>query len=434
MSDLSLPSAPRRPLFPQGLHGLFALLFLEIYGAALTIPVFQYFCIVQLGLTATYVGIIMSSFHAAQLLGQPTVGRLSDACGRRVTLVCCFLWTSLCFFATAFVETFAQMLLVRTCAGLSGGSIPISQSMIMDVTASGERPRVLGALGGLLGVAFTLGPATTVLSLMLVEYSRRWVFLAAATFALVGCIVGACMLQETLPESKRRPLTQVPEHERHAVDSPSMLQEFRAIAHLPMACIWVGRFCSAFAFSCLFTTYAFLIRDAFHWGDKEFGMLLAASGIAAALSQSVIYPAASARLGKHGVFVAGSVLLAVYFLLLPWVTLHRREVVSHIAIKVFFCLGAAFTDAGIPDLVGFYAAEDQMGFAQGLTTACRSLSAVVAPLVAGRLYDATPYSVYLLAACLASVGGAAIACAPLMPVAKAHEDVEPGERTKLWQS
>lgn len=414
------------------MHGLLALLFVEMFGAAMTIPVFQYFCMVQLRLSATYVGVIMSCFNAAQLFGAPIVGRLSDALGRRAALLGCFLWTSVCFMATAGVNTFGEMLFVRTCAGLSGGSIPITQAMVMDVAAPQERPAVLGVMGGLLGLAFTLGPTAVTLALFLADFSRRWVFVAAAVFALMGCLVGFCVLQETLPPSKRRPLGGGPPQQGDAKDhADGFLQEIWAVSSAPMACIWVGRFCSSFAFLCLFSTYAFLIRDAFHWGDSEFGLVLAMSGICGALAQFFLYPPTSAVLGKHAVFAVGSVCVALYFVCLPYVTLTHRDVSMHILVKVLFCVGCAFMDAGVPDLVGFHAPEDRMGFAQGLTTAFRSLASVLAPLVAGRAYDESPYVVYVTAACVVSVGGVAVALAPLLSKHRQPWDAETGELQKL---
>lgn len=405
---------------PKELHGLFAVLFLEIWGAAMTIPVFQYFCIVQLGLKATHVGIVMAAFNGAQLLGAPLMGRVSDAVGRRLALLACFTWTALCFLATACVGSFLELLAVRAVAGLSGGSIPITQAMVMDVTLPERRPKVLGAMGGLLGLAFTLGPVVAVVALSLARLDRRWIFVAASGLALLGCLLGAFVLQETLPEERRRPLSAA------APGLGSLAREMRGVWSPAMCCIWLGRFCASFALLCLFATYAFLIRDAFGWGDMEFGLILASSGITAACAQFLLYPRASAVLGKHAVFVVGSICVAAYFVCLPMVTIGNRYVVVHLMIKVGFCIGSAFMDAGIPDLVGFHAREDRMGFAQGLTTAFRSFASVLAPLLAGALYDRSPYIVYFVAAALAGIGGLAVACAPLLPTSR-----ELGETTKL---
>lgn len=398
-----------RPL-PTKLKGLFAMLFVEIFGASLTVPVFTYFCIVELGLSSTYVGVVMSCFSAAQLVGAPVVGRVSDARGRRPSLLGCFLWTAVCFLATAAVQTFWELLAVRTLAGLSGGSIPVTQAMVLDISTAEERPRVLGLMGGILGIAFTMGPGMVVLALFLFEVQRRFIFFAAAIFALAGCGVGCCILEETLPEQKRRPLCGPAP--RGEPDNGGVMNEMWALCTPGLVCIWLGRFCSSFAFLCLFTTYAFLIRDAFRWGDREFGLLLAISGILGAALQWAGYPPLSRALGKHTVFVLGCMLIAAYFVLLPLFTLAYPSVMLHLASKALFIVGAALVDPGVPDLVGCYAPQDRIGFAQGLTNAFRSLASVVAPLAAGAIYDVSPYSAYVLAAAVALLGAAFVACAP----------------------
>jgi len=405
-------------MLPRKLRGLFAMLFVEIFGASLTIPVFQYFCIVELKLTATYVGVILSCFNAAQLLGAPVVGRISDASGRRWALLGCFLWTSVLFLATAGVRTFSELLLVRTLAGLSGGSIPVTQAMIMDTATPEERPKVLGVMGGLLGVAFTLGPGAVTLVLLFYQIERRLVFLASSGFALLGCLVGACVLEETLPEHRRRPLctaspTSVAGEEASHRDCKTLAEEIWGICTPGLVLVWVGRFCSSFAFLCLFSTYAFLIRDAFSWGDREFGIVLAISGLCGALVQLAVFPSMSVLLGKHLVFTVGAALVAAYFILLPITTLMSPTVTGHIASTFLFIAGCAFMDPGVPDLVGLHAPEDRMGLAQGLTSAFRSFASVLAPLGAGSAYDFSPFLVYYVAASMTLVAGACVACAPL---------------------
>mmetsp|Transcript_16737 Transcript_16737/g.43221 ORF Transcript_16737/g.43221 Transcript_16737/m.43221 type:complete len:436 (-) Transcript_16737:119-1426(-) len=395
---------------PRSLRGLFAMLFVEIFGSALTIPVFTYFCIAELKLTATYVGLIMSMFSAAQLFGAPVVGRLSDAWGRRNALLGCFCWTSVCFLATAGVKTFSGLLIVRTFAGLSGGSIPVTQAMIMDVTTQEERPSVLGVMGGLLGVAFTLAPGTIVLVLSMWDLERRWVFVAASLFALVGCIVGYFVLEETLPERKRRPICTAGEDSKHC---KTVAEDIWDCCTPSLMCIWVGRFCSSFANLCLFSTYAFLIRDAFGWGDRELGMVLASGGIIGALIQLLLYPGMSKAMGKHTVYGFGAALVTMYFIALPIATLDQRSIQFHLGLKVLFISGTAIMDPGIPDLVAYHAPEDRMGLVQGMTNGFRALASVAAPLVAGRAFDISPYFVYFMAAMAAAVSGVCVACATL---------------------
>jgi DHA1 family tetracycline resistance protein-like MFS transporter len=412
---------------PRSLRGLFAMLFVEIFGASLTIPIFTYFCINELKLNATYVGVIMSMFSAAQLLGAPVVGRLSDSCGRRAAMLGCFFWTSLCFAVTSTVRTYSGLLIIRTLAGLSGGSIPVTHAMVMDATPVEKRPKVLGFMGGLLGVAFTFGPGVITVVLFFWHIERRWVFLASALFALVGCIVGYFVLEETLPAERRRRSfwssgESAPEGAEEGVsrEGKHLWHDVWECSTMSMLCIFMGRFCASFAQLVLFSTYAFLIRDAFSWGDRELGMVLASGGLLGAAVQLVAYPALSQALGKHMVFVLGSALVSTYFLLLPVVTLEHRHIGLHLLVKSLFVCGCGIMDPGIPDLAAHHAPADHMGLVHGMSNAFRSLASVAAPLAAGRAYDVSPYVGYAMASMVAIVGGVCVASAPLLDT-KHHE-------------
>lgn len=422
---------------PSKLKGLYLVLFVEIFGASLTIPVFVYFCIEELGLSATYVGILMSSFNAAQLIGAPIIGRISDGHGRRPALLFCFLWTALCFFGTAFVRTFFELVIVRTCAGLSGGSIPVTQAMIVDAAPPDDRARTLGILGAILGIAFTLGPSTmVVIFLFAPDVERRNVFIAAAIFALIGFLIGLWVLHETLPENKRRPLcgaagsdssTEQPsasasvEEGSGAGASASSTCDLNAgsrdcqeVANKGLVLIWITRFFAAFAMLCLFATYAFLIKDAFKWGDAEFGAILALSGLLGAGIQGLLFPTLSAKLGRHNVCVLGLLLVAAFFIALPWCTLEAKSIWLHLATLALFGIGSSLVDPGLPDLVGVYAPDSHMGFAQGVANSFKSVAAVVAPLGAGALYDYNPYYLFLAAAGSSFLGALCVLLASMI--------------------
>merc|ERR1719326_2489588 len=133
------------------------------------------------------------------------------------------------------------------------------------------------------------------------EVDRRFIFAMASAFAFVGAAVGCFILQETLSPDRRTPLCKAARGDQ---DGPltKFAKEFREIYSHPLGCVWMGRFWASLCFLCLFATYAFLIRDAFGWGDREFGIILAMSGVGEAIVEYFVYPRLSRALGKHAVF------------------------------------------------------------------------------------------------------------------------------------
>lgn len=370
------------------LWGLFIVLGLEIYGAALTIPIFAFFCMEELGLSATHVGTLLAAFNLAQALGGPVFGRVADAVGRRWVLLLCFFWSSCCFFLTSLVTSFLQLLTIRAFAGLSGGSIPVCSAIIMDCAEPAERPSVLGFQGAVLGITFTLGPLTVVTLLAFELVVRRQVFIMAGAFCLLGFIVGLFILRESLPTEKRRPLCGQGTGEQEGGDSGCMagMNDDWSNVRFALVCVWIARFFYALGVFCLYATYAFLIRDNFGWSDREFGIILVSMGLIGAILSVFFYPLVSAYVEQHWCCVIGYLVLCVVF---PFITSQRLWL--HFLALVVFQFGQALAEPGIINLVGLHApSERHMGFAMGMSNCFRATASVIGPFMAGRLYDMDP--------------------------------------------
>lgn len=422
---------------------IFTLQFLELYGAGLTMPVFLYFALKELRLSASQSGAILSAFSAAQLLGAPVVGRLSDAYGRRPFLVACFAWTSLWFAATSAVHSFEGLLVTRTLAGLSGGTIPIVQAMVLDCTPKVARPSTFGILGGLQGLAFTLGPAVAVAVYTYhPPFDRRYMFIAASMHAFIACLVALVVVEETLPPSQRRSL-RTWSLERPSMTTAEYLRSALDVCTARLAGIWLARFGVSFALAALVSTYPFITRDAFGWGDERLGMALVSAGTIGAIVQLWSYPIMSLAVGKHTVFLLGALMAVLGVMAMPVASLELHSVKMHLTLGFIFVCGAALMDPGIPDLASLHSPSQRTGLVQGVLTAFRSLAQVVAPLVAGRLYDLSAGCVYYVSASAVVLAACAVAFAAsrseealdLRPVVfdKVAGRLEAGEAAALLQ-
>lgn len=388
-----------RLIWAGPLFALFVVIGLEIFGAAMTFPVFAFFVIHELKLSATSMGVLGSCFNLSQAIGSPIFGRVSDAVGRKWVMLSCFAWSASCFAGTYFVQGFWDLLFVRTLAGLSGGSIPIGAAMVMDAASVAERPQVLGIKGAVFGICFTSGPLLAVLLLHLgLLTERRNVFVIAAFFCFSGFVVACLILKETLPPEKRRPLfSPTTEEGREILKEQS--DEWSSVT-AGMLCVWVTRFFYAFATYVLFTTYAFLVKDNFGWSDKELGMLMGMAGVSEGLLGVFLYPIVDKKFGEHFVCVVGFAFMACAHLFLP------SPVISiHLLAFLGFQIGQCFAEPGVINLVGFHCpSERDMGFAQGMGNCFKSCASVVAPITAGMLYDIKPFYAY---ACASAMAGAA---------------------------
>merc|ERR1719421_2226559 len=64
-----------------------------------------------------------------------------------------------------------------------------------------------------------------------------------------------------------------------------------------------------------------------------------------------------------------------------------RSAAVHILGLACFMLSVALFNPSVPVVVGAFAGERHYGFASGMGAAARSLSGIISPLLAGRLYE-----------------------------------------------
>lgn len=384
------------------LRSLFIMSVLEVAGYSMMIPVAPYFAIKELGLDPREFGLVMSAHAMAQLLGASVAGRISDSVGRYPVLLACFAWSSLGLGGTFFVTSFSHLLILRTLQGLSGGTIPVCHAYILDAVPSGERALWMGSFGCATGMSFVGGCA---LGSVLVwqDVSRRHIFVLAALFGCLATIWGAFTLQESLPKSKRRPFFSEESNISH--------DDFESVGR-GLVSVWLVRLLLSLAQGLLFSTYAFLIGDLFGWSDFEFGLALAVTGVLGAALQLMLYPilAQHSKLGSVWSLAIGCACGTVAFLLYP-----RRSLMVHLFASSAFTASGALVEPAVPTLIGFFAGERHLGFANGMAGSARSAASAFAPLLGGFLYQQSktyPYQVGVMLFASAALVATSLVHAP----------------------
>ena len=105
------------------------------------------------------VGLLGSLYAAAQFVGGPFLGGLSDRAGRRLVLLLCLLGASLAYLLLGLADSLPLLAAAVALAGLAGATLATAQAYIADVTPPEDRARGLGIVGAAFGLGLVTGPA-----------------------------------------------------------------------------------------------------------------------------------------------------------------------------------------------------------------------------------------------------------------------------------
>ena len=112
----------------------------------------------SLGAPAAMIGVTVGMYSAANLLGNLGAGALLDRMDRKRLVVIGMLLTAASLYAYSFVDTPAQLLVLRAAHGLFAGVLaPGAFAMLGDRERS-QRVRSMGMSGSLIAVSAVIGP------------------------------------------------------------------------------------------------------------------------------------------------------------------------------------------------------------------------------------------------------------------------------------
>jgi DHA1 family tetracycline resistance protein-like MFS transporter len=139
-------------------------------------------------------GLLVASYAAAQLIGAPVLGRLSDRFGRRPILLVSIFGTFLGFILLGIANTLWILFAARIIDGFTGGNLSIAQAYISDVTDTKNRSKGLGMIGAAFGLGFIIGPVTG-------GFLSQWGYAVPAFVAAAMSFINLILIYFWLPES-----------------------------------------------------------------------------------------------------------------------------------------------------------------------------------------------------------------------------------------
>jgi DHA1 family tetracycline resistance protein-like MFS transporter len=370
---------------------VFVIVFVDLLGFGLILPLLPFYADAY-GATPFVVGLLAASYAAAQLVGAPVLGRLSDRYGRRPMLllsiagtVCGFLLLGLAdplgkalaggSSAAVTNATILSILFVsRILDGVTGGNISVAQAYITDITDEENRARGLGLIGAAFGLGFIIGPAAGGALSVGGRYAVPAFF--AAALAFVNWIAVLLWLPESLTEEIKAQLAKQPS--RAILSVRELVNALQRPRFGPLLQV---RFFYGLAFATF--TGVFALYAQYHLGldSTGTGYILAYVGLLSVLVQGVAIGRLTKRFRENRLIFGAVILLAVS--LLAWAV--TPNVLSLLVVLAPLAFASGVLNTVINSSITKSVYPEEVGGALGVAASVESLTRVIGPAAGGFL-------------------------------------------------
>jgi DHA1 family tetracycline resistance protein-like MFS transporter len=313
--------------------------------------------------SALVFGVFATVFAAAQLIGAPILGSLSDRFGRRpVILVSCFgLAVDYVIMATA--PNLAWLFVGRTLAGFTSANMATAGAYIADVTPPEKRAAAFGLLSAAFGVGFIVGP---MLGGLLGQTDPRLPFWAAAGLTALNAAYGFFVLPESLKPENRAPF------------SPRLANPFAALGILGSSRQLLGlsfiNFMTRLVHAVFGVVWALYVGDRYGWGPRMIGVSMAVVGVASFIVSAGLVKPVVVALGERRTMALGLFFAAAGFVALGSAT----QGWAFLASIFLLCLWGLASPA-IQSLSTRLVSPREQGRLQGATTGMTSIAGLIGP-------------------------------------------------------
>jgi DHA1 family tetracycline resistance protein-like MFS transporter len=356
----------------RGFHFVLAVVFLDMLGIGLAVPVLPLLVgdfLSSPDEQARWYGILAATFGLMQFLCMPLLGALSDKIGRRPVLIFSSAGMGLNFLVTAWAPSLMWLFLGRFIGGACSASMSTASAYASDISTPANRAKTFGMIGAAFGLGFICGP---MLGGVLGSINYHLPFYVGAGLCFANAIFGFFFVKESLTKDKRS---------RFSFAKSNPFSSFRRLFARPdIGALIIVFALSAFAQVLQQTTWVLYTNFKFGWGPKENGIALFLVGLTAAVVQAGLLSTLIKRMGEVrlsliGLLVASLIYFANGLATAGWM-IYALIVLNFLSYAAGPALQAIVSKATDPKEQGAL-----MGSLQSLS----SLSIVIAPVIATQL-------------------------------------------------
>ena len=388
---------------------LFLVTVIDMIGFGIVIPFLTYLVedltpASQEASIGIWVGVLMTSYSAAQFLFSPFWGSLSDKIGRRPVLLVGLVGNTVFFTMFGLANTLWLALAARFLAGVFNGNLAVARAYIGDVSNPQQLATRMGLIGAAFGLGFTFGPF---IGGELSDPASRWAFFEGTIFDshpyLLPCAVASLLSVLSLLVALRSLPESLPPERRTSVDKKSkeggMLKTMQNTGKMlrsgsTSVVIWVTML-FIFGFTIMhavFILYTQMIPEdgGLSFSEADNGRVFALIGISGILTQGLLIGPLTRKFGTRRLIPMAIVITGIGLVLIPYSQYESRWL--HVLIVgVLVSVGnGLFTPSSSSFLTRIAKSEGyELGVVMGAQESVSAFSRIIGPLTGGFVWVLT---------------------------------------------
>ncbi len=387
-----------RDFFRSPLFAIFLIVFVDVLGVGITVPVLPLFAQDELGATPFQIGLLPTLYFIVQMVAAPLLGRLSDRIGRRPVLIASQLGTFSALLLSAWAPSLGWLFLARVLDGITGGNITVAFAYVGDVSRPEQRARAMGVINAAFGAGFMFGPAIG--GYLGGAYGPRVPFLAASVVSALTITLSIFRLEESRKPAHPLPAGDGPKSSQPGAATRLSFVETARMSGVPRL-MSIGFF-TQLAMLC-FTSMWVLWADAVVLVDytpseqqRIVGQVFTVLGLFQLITQAFVVGPLVRVLGEKRMVTLGLLVRGAGWIgmaLLP-------QIVFVFCFLPFAAMGSGIAQPALMALLTFSVPTHARGQAIGVMSSAESTGRVLGPMLAGVLFQSvSPGSPILVAGC-----------------------------------